>query len=335
MTENNELLNIRDLSVGFHTYRGDVKAVRGVSISLRQGEILGIVGESGCGKSVTAHAVMGLLPKENSFIAGGSITFNGQDITRMKEKDLRRIRGRELAMIFQDPMTSLNPVLTIGSQLTEGIMLHEGVSYEEARQEAIRLLDRVGIRNAKDRLDSYPHEFSGGMRQRVMIAMALICKPKLLFADEPATALDVTIQAQILGLLADLRKEYGMAIIMISHDLGVIASLCDRVCVMYAGRIVEEGSARQVFYQPAHPYAQGLLKSLPRLDSDRSEPLSVIAGQPPDLLLDIKGCSFLPRCPYAMIVCHENLPEQVMLEGGHSCWCWKSYKEQEEVASDE
>ena len=335
MAENNELLNIRDLSVGFHTYRGDVKAVRGVSISLRQGEILGIVGESGCGKSVTAHAVMGLLPKENSFIAGGSITFNGQDITRMKEKDLRRIRGRELAMIFQDPMTSLNPVLTIGSQLTEGIMLHEGVSYEEARQETIRLLDRVGIRNAKDRLDSYPHEFSGGMRQRVMIAMALICKPKLLFADEPATALDVTIQAQILELLADLRKEYGMAIIMISHDLGVIASLCDRVCVMYAGRIVEEGSARQVFYQPAHPYAQGLLKSLPRLDSDRSEPLPVISGQPPDLLLDIKGCSFLPRCPYAMIVCHENLPEPVMLEGGHSCWCWKSYKEQEEVASDE
>ena len=193
----------------------------------------------------------------------------------------------------------------------------------------------MGIRNAKDRLDSYPHEFSGGMRQRVMIAMALICKPKLLFADEPATALDVTIQAQILELLADLRKEYGMAIIMISHDLGVIASLCDRVCVMYAGRIVEEGSARQVFYQPAHPYAQGLLKSLPRLDSDRSEPLPVIAGQPPDLLLDIKGCSFLPRCPYAMIVCHENLPEPVMLEGGHSCWCWKSYKEQEEVASDE
>ena len=328
------LLEVKNLQTNFRTGGGIVQAVRGVDLYVDAGEFLGIIGESGCGKSVTMMSILHLL-EDNAAVRAETIKFNGVNLQEQSKKQIRKLLGSQIGMIFQDPMTSLNPVLTIGSQLTEGIMLHEGISYEEARQEAIRLLDRVGIRNAKDRLDSYPHEFSGGMRQRVMIAMALICKPKLLFADEPATALDVTIQAQILELLADLRKEYGMAIIMISHDLGVIASLCDRVCVMYAGRIVEEGSARQVFYQPAHPYAQGLLKSLPRLDSDRSEPLPVIAGQPPDLLLDIKGCSFLPRCPYAMIVCHENLPEQVMLEGGHSCWCWKSYKEQEEVASDE
>lgn len=328
MTAAKDLLTLENLSVGFHTYRGDIKAVRGVSLSVGQGEILGIVGESGCGKSVTVHAVMGLLPRENSFIAGGRIIFQGQDITGWGEAEMRQLRGLDMAMIFQDPMTSLNPVLTIGYQMTEGIMLHKGIGREEARQEAIALLDRVGIRNAKERMGAYPHEFSGGMRQRVMIAMALICRPKLLFADEPTTALDVTIQAQILELLAELRQEYGLSIVLISHDLGVIAGICDRVAVMYAGRMVEQGSAGDLFFRTAHPYAQGLLKSLPRLDADRRAPLPVIAGQPPDLSLDIRGCGFLPRCPYAMKVCQETAPEAVNLGGSHTSWCWRCYREQ-------
>ncbi|MDO4204480.1 MAG: ABC transporter ATP-binding protein [Selenomonadaceae bacterium] len=330
MSAANELLAIENLSVGFHTYRGDIKAVRGMSLTVGQGEILGIVGESGCGKSVTAQAVMGLLPKENSFIAGGRIVFRGQDITGADEAQLRQLRGREVAMIFQDPMTSLNPVLTIGYQMTEGIMLHKGVSHEEARQEAIALLDRVGIRSAKERMGAYPHEFSGGMRQRVMIAMALICRPKLLFADEPTTALDVTIQAQILKLLGELRQEYGMSIVLISHDLGVIASICDRVEVMYAGSVAEVGTAKEIFFENGHPYTQGLLRSLPRLDADRREPLPVIAGQPPDLSLDIQGCSFLPRCPYAMKVCRDVRPEAVPLGENHTVWCWRAYREQQE-----
>ena len=331
MTASDELLSVENLSVGFHTYRGDIKAVRGVSLSVKPGEILGIVGESGCGKSVTIHAVMGLLPRENSFIAGGKIVFQGQDITDWDDEQYCHLRGQEMAMIFQDPMTALNPVMTIGAQMTEGIMLHEGISGQEARQKAVALLERVGIRQAEERMNSYPHEFSGGMRQRVMIAMALICRPKLLFADEPTTALDVTIQAQILELLAELRQEYGMAIVLISHDLGVIASICDRVAVMYAGKVVEQGSARDIFFHTSHAYTQGLLESLPRLDVSRDEALPVILGQPPDLLLDVEGCGFWPRCQYAMKVCRSVAPEAVTIGDGHQAWCWRAYLKQQET----
>ncbi|MCR5176913.1 MAG: ABC transporter ATP-binding protein [Anaerovibrio sp.] len=316
------ILDIKDLSVGFHTYRGDVNAVRGVSLSVDEGEIVGIVGESGCGKSVTIHAVMGLLPQENAFIKSGSITLLGENITNISEKDFQKYRGSSMSMIFQDPMTSLNPVLTIGKQMTEGLIRVRGVSGQAARSEAIDLLTRVGITKAAERMNCYPHEFSGGMRQRVMIAMALICRPKILFADEPTTALDVTIQAQILELLSELRRDMKMSIVLVSHDLGVIAGICDKVNVMYAGRIVEHGSAREIFHNPRHPYTQGLLASLPRVDLPADEELPVINGQPPDLLYDIQGCSFVPRCRKAMKVCCECLPEKQCVGDKHSVECW-------------
>ena len=326
------ILEFKNLSI---KYQNEKSAVDNVSFYVPEGSIVAIVGESGSGKSTIIRAAIGLLPQGGK-VESGEILFSGNNLLDLSEDELRRMRGNQISMVFQDTGSYLNPRIKIGKQYLELLKIHmEDYSKDKAYDLAVNMLSKMKLPDPKNVMKSYPFQLSGGMLQRVAIAMAISMKPRLLLADEPTSALDVTIQAQILELLADLRKEYGMAIIMISHDLGVIASLCDRVCVMYAGRIVEEGSARQVFYQPAHPYAQGLLKSLPGLDSDRSEPLPVIAGQPPDLLLDIKGCSFLPRCPYAMIVCHENLPEPVMLEGGHSCWCWKSYKEQEEVASDE
>lgn len=322
--QKNDLLQVNELAVAFQTYRGQVQAVRNVSLSVKEGEIVGIVGESGCGKSVTAHAIMGLLPEENAKITHGVINFQGKNLLSMQQREWRQLRGNDIAMIFQDPMTSLNPVHTIGAQLGESILRHRpGLTRKQLQAEAVRLLAQVGISEPVKRLQAYPHQFSGGMRQRVMIAMALAGEPKLLIADEPTTALDVTIQAQILALLQQLRRELGMSIILISHDLGVIAGTCDFVNVMYAGEIVESGPVRDIFHQPQHPYTQGLLRSLPRLTDNRQEKLAVIDGQPPDLLLPIEGCGFLPRCREAMQVCQSRHPSAMSLDNaGHRTRCW-------------
>ena len=321
------ILEVKGLEVGFHTYRGVVRAVRGVSFEVKKGEALGIVGESGCGKSVTAQAVMGLLPKEVAEVSGGSAVFDGEELLSLEEAAKRRIRGNRLAMIFQDPMTSLNPVLSIGTQLTEGLCLHRGLDAEAARLRAVELLQLVGIPAPEQRLADYPHQFSGGMRQRAMIAMALACEPELLFADEPTTALDVTIQAQIIELLAELKARLGMSIVLISHDLGVIAGLCDRVQVMYAGQIIEGGTAEELFAEPLHPYTQGLLAALPRPDADKAQELTTIDGQPPDLLYAIRGCAFAPRCPYAMRVCVQAQPPETVA-GTHRVSCWLQQKKE-------
>ena len=271
MEENKEILQVKDLAVAFQTYRGKVKAVRNVSFDLKRGQALGIVGESGCGKSVTAHAIMGLLPKENSIIENGQILWQGQDLVNFQDEDLAKIRGNKIAMIFQDPMTSLNPVLTIGTQIKEVLFLHKQLSDKEATEKAVELLNLVGIPFAQKRLKDYPHQFSGGMRQRVMIAMALACEPELLIADEPTTALDVTVQAQILDLLKSLREKLNMSIIMISHDLGVIANICDEVAVMYAGQIVDKANFDYLFYLDHHPFTRGLLISLPLLNLNNED----------------------------------------------------------------
>ena len=320
------LLQVKNLAVSFSTYRGKVKAVRDVSFSVDEGKTIGIVGESGCGKSVTSHAIMGLLPRENSKIEHGQITFNDRNITDLSEKEMNRLRGNEIAMIFQDPMTSLNPVLTIGTQIQESLFLHKKLTKQQARQRAIELLNLVGIPSAEMRLDDYPHQFSGGMRQRVMIAMALSCEPKLLIADEPTTALDVTVQAQILDLLKQLQRKMNTAIVLISHDLGVIANLCDDIAVMYAGQIVEYGSAEDIFYNTHHPYTKGLLKSLPRLTDKKGEPLSVIEGQPPDLKQDINFCPFAMRCDKAMRICAAQIPAVTQIGNHHYVKCWLEHE---------
>lgn len=320
------LLQVKNLAVSFSTYRGKVKAVHDVSFSVDEGKTIGIVGESGCGKSVTSHAIMGLLPRENSKIEHGQITFNDRNITDLSEKEMNRLRGNEIAMIFQDPMTSLNPVLTIGTQIQESLFLHKKLTKQQARQRAIELLNLVGIPSAEMRLDDYPHQFSGGMRQRVMIAMALSCEPKLLIADEPTTALDVTVQAQILDLLKQLQRKTNTAIVLISHDLGVIANLCDDIAVMYAGQIVEYGSAEDIFYNAHHPYTKGLLKSLPRLTDKKGEPLSVIEGQPPDLKQDINFCPFAMRCDKAMRICAAQIPAVTQIGNHHYVKCWLEHE---------
>jgi peptide/nickel transport system ATP-binding protein len=301
------LLEVRDLKTHFRTDDGIVKAVDGVSFTVDKGKTLGIVGESGSGKSVTCLTIMGLNAKKNT-ITTGEAKFNGEDLLRMPSKRLRQIRGNDIAMIFQDPMTSLNPVHSIGRQLVEAIQLHRDVSKRQAKNRALDLLKAVGIPRAERRIDDYPHQFSGGMRQRVMIAMALVNDPDLLIADEPTTALDVTTQAQILELMNRLQSEYGSAIIMITHDLGVIAEIADEVVVMYAARVAEKGTVDQLFKRPHHPYTWGLLGSLPRLDADL-ERLVQIQGQPPSLLNPPRGCRFNPRCPYVMSVCKEKEPE--------------------------
>ena len=320
------LLQVKNLAVSFSTYRGKVKAVRDVSFSVDEGKTIGIVGESGCGKSVTSHAIMGLLPRENSKIEHGQIIFNDRNITDLSEKEMNRLRGNEIAMIFQDPMTSLNPVVTIGTQIQESLFLHKKLTKQQARQRAIELLNLVGIPSAEMRLDDYPHQFSGGMRQRVMIAMALSCEPKLLIADEPTTALDVTVQAQILDLLKQLQRKTNTAIVLISHDLGVIANLCDDIAVMYAGQIVEYGSAEDIFYNAHHPYTKGLLKSLPRLTDKKGEPLSVIEGQPPDLKQDINFCPFAMRCDKAMRICAAQIPAVTQIGNHHYVKCWLEHE---------
>ena len=308
-----KILDIKDERLSFFTPAGEVKALNGVSFTMNQGDVLGIVGESGSGKSVTAYSVMGLTAYPGKLV-GGKVWFNGHEIENMKEKDFRKIRGNEVSIIFQDPMTSLNPVYTIGNQIVEVIRLHTDKNKADAWARAKELLELVGINEPEKRLKQYPHELSGGMRQRVMIAIALACEPKLLIADEPTTALDVTIQAQILELMQDLRKKLGMSIIMITHDLGVVAGICDKVLVMYAGRTMEYGKARDVFYQPAHPYSIGLLNAVPRLDAE-GESLLTIPGNPPNLLRLPKGCPFQPRCPHAMEQCSSAPPLESFAPG--------------------
>ncbi|MCL4517856.1 MAG: ABC transporter ATP-binding protein [Thaumarchaeota archaeon] len=314
------LLEVKDLEVSFRSYIGEIRAVRGVSFAVNPGEILGVVGESGCGKSVTMRAVTRLLPKDSGSIKNGSVNFNGVNFLNLKNKQMEEYRGRDIGMIFQDPMTSLNPTMTIGRQIGESLMKHKKVGKKKAREAAISLLQQVEISNPETRVDQYPHQFSGGMSQRAMIALAIACRPKLLIADEPTTALDVTIQAQILDLLRELRSQLGMSMILITHDLGVIADIADRVVVMYAGKIVESGTVQEIFYHPLHPYTQGLLQAIPRLDQ-RGDRLLSIPGSPPDLFNPPVGCSFYPRCPQAMRLCKSEQPP-VFNKGPHVADCW-------------
>jgi oligopeptide transport system ATP-binding protein len=318
----NKVLDVNNLQVSFDTYAGEVKAVRGVTFHVNEGEVLAIVGESGCGKSVTAQTIMKLNPMPPARIVTGTIDLAGHDIVAATEKEMQSIRGKEVSMIFQDPMTCMNPTMQVGKQIVEAIKLHRKLSNEEAKAEAIRCLKQVNIPNPEERAKQYPHEFSGGMRQRAMIAMALSCNPKLLIADEPTTALDVTIQAQIMDLLAELKTQINTAIILITHDLGVVAGSADRVAVMYAGKVVETGTTEDIFYRNAHPYTQALLNSLPSPDTTKQEELTAIPGTPPDLLAPPAGCGFAARCEHCMKICHEEQPPEFTLGEGHSASCW-------------
>ncbi len=317
----NKILEIHNLHISFKTFGGEVQAVRGVNLDLYEGETLAIVGESGCGKSVTASSIMRLIPTPPGQIKEGSILFKGQDMTKWSDKKMRGIRGVDISMIFQDPMTALNPTLTVGDQLTEGLRQHRRVTKKEADAQAVDMLNLVGIPNPDERMKQYPYQFSGGMRQRIVIAMALICEPELLIADEPTTALDVTIQAQILQLFNKIQKETGVSIILITHDLGVVAKVADRIAVMYAGKVVETGTRREIFYEPQHPYTKGLLHSVPRLDQ-KGEKLIPIDGTPPDLFSPPEGCPFTARCPAAMEVCSRIYPYSTVRSETHEVDCW-------------
>ena len=319
------LVDIQHERLSFFTPAGEVKALNDVTIHLNEGEVLGIVGESGSGKSVTAYSLMGLTAYPGRLV-GGTLEFNGHKINDMTEKDMQKIRGNEVSIIFQDPMTSLNPVYTIGNQLKEAILLHTNKSKKEAQERAKELLTLVGINEPEKRLKQYPHELSGGMRQRVVIAMALACEPKLLIADEPTTALDVTIQAQILELMMELKDKLGMAIIMITHDLGVVASMCERIAVMYAGRIVEYGTTDDIFYNPQHEYTKGLIRSIPRLDVKEKERLVPIEGNPVDLLNPPAVCPFAPRCDKCMKICLREMPPVSNFGSVHYTQCWMIQK---------
>ena len=319
--EGSHLLEVDDLKMYFHTQDGVVKAVDGVSYTLDRGETLGVVGESGSGKSVTSLTIMGLIEMPPGRIEGGDVRYRGKSLLQMSDEEMQQIRGNDIAMIFQDPMTSLNPVYTIGRQLGEGLRLHRGYTKEQATQRAIELLGLVGIPNPEQRVKDYPHQFSGGMRQRVMIAMALACDPDILIADEPTTALDVTIQAQIIELMKEMQEKNGNAIVMITHDLGVVADVADKIMVMYAGRPVEFGTAEEIFYNPIHPYTWGLVRSIPEQVTDEKKPLTPIKGNPPSLVNLPKGCSFAPRCPYATDKCRSERPETYTTETGHYARC--------------
>ncbi|HEY4167770.1 MAG TPA: ABC transporter ATP-binding protein [Reyranella sp.] len=316
------ILEVRDLHTQFNTLDGVVRAVDGVSFALDRGETLGIVGESGCGKSVTAMSILRLIPPETGRIASGSIKFEGEELTSLSEEAMKRLRGHRISMIFQEPMTSLNPVLTVGTQIAENVTRHLGVSKRAARERAREMLDLVRIADARRRLDEYPHQLSGGMRQRVMIAMALSCDPQVLIADEPTTALDVTIQAQILDLMLDLKEKTGTAIVLITHDLGVVAETAQRVVVMYAGRKVEEAPVEALFDNPLHPYTRGLMAAIPRLDTDAAR-LQEIPGMVPLLTRPIMGCAFAARCPLATERCRAEAPPMVDVGGGHTALCWE------------
>jgi len=316
------ILDINDLHVSFDTYAGEVKAVRGVTFHVDQGEVLAIVGESGCGKSVTAQTIMKLNPMPPARIVSGAIKLAEHDIVAASEKQMQKIRGQDVSMIFQDPMTCLNPTTPVGKQIVEAIKLHRKLSGAEAAAEAIRCLKQVNIPNPEERAKQYPHEYSGGMRQRAMIAMALSCNPHLLIADEPTTALDVTIQAQIMDLLVELKEKIDTAIILITHDLGVVAGVADRVAVMYAGKVVETGTVRDIFYRNTHPYTKALLKSLPSPETTKDEVLTAIPGTPPDLLNPPVGCGFAARCAHCMQICREELPPEFPVGEGHTACCW-------------
>jgi oligopeptide transport system ATP-binding protein len=321
------ILDVKNLKVVFHTYAGTVHGVNDVSFTLDKGEVLGIVGESGCGKSVTASALLRLIPTPpGEILPGSKILFEGKDLTEVPEIDMRQIRGNAISMIFQDPMTALNPVLTIGLQLSESIILHQKLSAQEARNRSIEMLQLVGIPSPEERLRQYPHQMSGGMRQRVMIAMALSCNPKILIADEPTTALDVTIQAQIIDLMKNLNKRLDTSIILISHDLGVVAGLCHRVQVMYAGRLVESAPVTDLYNSPLHPYTWGLMQSIPKVTDGIKRRLQTIGGQPPDLLAPPPGCAFAPRCRFALKICKEELPTLFEVKPGHHVRCWLNHE---------
>ena len=317
-----EILKIDNLHVSFDTYAGEVHAVRGVSLEVNKGEVLAIVGESGCGKSVTAQTIMKLNPMPPARIKEGSIKLCGKDIVAASEKEMQDIRGQMVSMIFQDPMTCMNPTMRVGKQLTETLVNKKKISKADAEKEAVRLLQMVQIPNAEERAKQYPHEFSGGMRQRAMIAMALACNPQLLIADEPTTALDVTIQAQIMQLMGKIKDDTKTAIILITHDLGVVANLADHVAVMYAGKVVEKGTVRDIFYNPGHPYTKALLKSLPTIDTKKEEQLVSIPGTPPDLYAP-QGCGFASRCECCMKICRSNQPPVFQVSEGHTASCWR------------
>jgi oligopeptide transport system ATP-binding protein len=324
MADYKYILDVQDLHTSFKTDNGEVRAVNGVSFNLEPGKTLGIVGESGSGKSVTAYSIMQILA-DNGSIVGGKVLYKGEDITKWNTKQMSGFRGKCCSIIFQDPMTSLNPVFTIGSQLEEAVLLHTNRNKQEAKARAIEMLTLVGVNEPEKRVKQYPHELSGGMRQRVMIAMALACEPDILIADEPTTALDVTIQAQILELMQDLQKKMGMAIIMVTHDLGVIASMCDEIIVMYGGRVCERGTADDIFYAPAHEYTKGLLRSIPTMSNNGSR-LIPIGGTPINLLNMPKGCAFCPRCDSAMKICLTDVPEEIRVGETHLASCWMNVK---------
>ena len=318
-----ELLKVENLHVNFHTYAGEVKAVRGVSFSLEKGEVLAIVGESGCGKTVTSKAIMRLLDRTSGEIEKESvIELFGKNMVTMPKRELNKIRGKDISMIFQDSMTSLNPTMTVGKQIMENILVHEKVGKQEAKRRALELLKLVEIPNAEERLNNYPHQMSGGMRQRAMIAVALACNPKVLIADEPTTALDVTIQAQLMDLLKNIQKKTEMAVILVTHDLGVVANFADRVQVMYAGAVMERGSVHDIFKAPRHPYTWALLSSMPGRIQESKSKLYALRGTPPDLRRPIKGCPFAERCEYRMSICLKETPEEFPVGEGHSAACW-------------
>ena len=323
-----KLLEVKNLRVSYHTYAGEVQSVRGVSFTVNKGETVAVVGESGCGKSVTAKSIMRLIKTPPAEIKEGSeIIFDGEDVLQFNEKRLCAYRGGEVAMVFQDALAALNPTMTVGNQIIENLRHHTKLSKKEAKARAVELLRMVGIPQPESRVDQYPHEFSGGMRQRVMIAIALACEPKLLIADEPTTALDVTIQAQILELMKDLQKKTKMGIIFITHNLGVVADICDKVSVMYAGKIVEQGPVDDIFYKPAHPYTMGLLRSMPRVDAESYERLIPIEGSPVDMLNPPEGCPFAPRCEHCMKICLKKMPPYVEIGENHRSACWLRIQE--------
>lgn len=327
------ILEVKDLQVSFQTFFGEVEAVRGITFNVGRKETVAIVGESGCGKTVTANSIMQLLPMPPAFFKGGEIFFNGEDLLNKTERQMQEIRGSKITMVFQDPMTSLNPTMKIGRQIVEGLVKHRGMDREEAGKKAVEMLKLVAVPQPEKRVNQYPHEFSGGMRQRVMIALAIACNPQLLIADEPTTALDVTVQAQILELMKKLQEQLGMSIILITHDLGIVADMSDRVVVMYAGQILETGLTQEIFASPRHPYTKKLLASVPRLNMNRDEPLYSIDGTPPDLYIPPKGCGFYDRCTEAMRICREHMPRFDAHSHSHHSCCWLNHPMAQRVNS--